>query len=117
MTCSLQTYINQIGKFKILDFYKKRKLEFDYIDDFQTKDFGRRVDDMWDNVSDDRKTKIYEFIDKMEDEKCKKIIFAFYYDNLSMDAIAVQLGLASKDVAKTTKNRCMKKIKSLLKAV
>lgn len=114
LTCSLQTYLNQIGKYKILDFYKRRKIDVDYIEDFQRSDIADRIDDIWDNADTDRKIEIYRFISEMDDVKCKQIIFFYYYDGWSMDAIAKGMDLKSADVAKTTKNRCMQKIKKVL---
>lgn len=114
LSCSLQTYINQVGKYKILDFYKKRKIEIDYIEDFKMSDIGDRIDDIWEDASSDRRIEIYKFVEEMEDVRCKKIIFFYYYDGWSMDAIAKGLKMKSANVAKTTKNRCMQKIKKVL---
>lgn len=114
LTCSFQTYINQIGKYKILDFYKKRKIEIGYVEDILKSNITERIDDVWDNASSGRRIEIYNFIEEMDDVKCKKIIFAYYYDGWSMDVIADELGFKSADVAKTTKNRCLQKIKKVL---
>lgn len=113
LMCSLQTYLNQVGKYKILDFYKKRKIQVDYIEDFQRSDIADRIDDIWDNASSERKVEIYKFIEEMDDVRCKQIIFLYYYDGWNMDAIAKGMDLKSPDVAKTTKNRCMQKIKKV----
>lgn len=117
LTCSLQTYLNQVGKYKILDFYKKRKIKTEYIEDFPLTDIGDRIDDIWDNASSERRMEIYKFIEEMDDVRCKQIIFFYYYDELSMEAIANGLEMKSADVAKTTKNRCMQKIKKVLNQI
>ena len=114
MTCSLQTYINQVGKFKIYDFYKKRNIKVDYIEDFRSSDVPDKIDQIWDNAPTSRREEIYTFLEEMDDVRCKKIIFAYYYDNMSMDAIAHSMDMKNSDVAKTTKNRCMQKIKKIL---
>lgn len=49
-------------------------------------------------------------------EKCKDIIYHFYVDKLSMDTIAELMGLASGNVAKTTKARCYKHFLTYAKA-
>lgn len=41
-------------------------------------------------------------------ERCQKIIVSFYVHNTKLEDIATDLGLASKDVAKTLKARCYK---------
>lgn len=45
-------------------------------------------------------------------EKCQKIITAYYIHNLSMKEIALELELSSSDVAKTLKSRCYKTLLS-----
>lgn len=115
LTCSLQTYINQVGKYKIFDFYKKRRIKTDPIEDFKDINIGGRVDDIWGDASKRRKIEVYAFIEEMEDVRCKKIIFYYYYDGWSMNAIAKGLEMKNANVAKTTKSRCMKKIKKVLK--
>lgn len=115
LTCSLQTYINQVGKYKIFDFYKKKKIQTDYFEDIPVSDIlGGRIDEIWENATSERKIEIYTFIEKMDDVKCKKIIFAYYYDGLSMDAIAKGMDMKNADVAKTTKSRCLRKMKKIL---
>lgn len=47
-------------------------------------------------------------------EKCQKIIHAHYILGMSMIEIADYLGFASKDVAKTTKSRCFKKLIAII---
>ncbi len=47
-------------------------------------------------------------------DKCKNIITAFYIDQLSMEEIAKKYKFASKDVAKTIKSRCFKKLQSII---
>jgi len=42
-------------------------------------------------------------------EKCASLLKAFYVDENSLDQIVEKLDFTSKDVAKTTKSRCMKK--------
>jgi len=49
-------------------------------------------------------------------ETCKKVLTLFYFEELSMDDIAAQLGFANADTAKTKKYKCKveldKKVKS-----
>lgn len=115
MTCSLQTYINQVGKYKIFDFYKKKKIQTDYFEDIPASEkLESRIDEIWESATSERKQEIYSFIEEMDDVKCKKIIFAYYYDGFSMDTIAKGMDMKNADVAKTTKSRCLRKIKKIL---
>ena len=42
-------------------------------------------------------------------EKCKSLLKAFYIEELTLDEIVEQLDFSTKDVAKTSKSRCMQK--------
>lgn len=47
-------------------------------------------------------------------EQCQKLLKMFYYDRLSMKAIASKLGFSGDKVAKTSKARCMKQLRKLV---
>lgn len=49
-------------------------------------------------------------------ETCKKILMYYYFDGLSMNEIAVKLGYANTDTAKTKKYKCKKRLDDLVKA-
>ena len=60
---------------------------------------------------------IRDFLDRVLDSlplNCKQILKRFYWEGLSMDEIAPTMGLKNANSAKTTKNRCMDKIKKLV---
>ena len=48
---------------------------------------------------------------------CRTILKRFYWDKMPMKDIAAQMGLKNEDTAKTTKSRCMKKIKEIADAM
>lgn len=48
---------------------------------------------------------------------CRQLLKRFYWDKMSMKDIAPTLGLKNENVAKTKKNRCMDKFKSIAKAM
>ena len=47
-------------------------------------------------------------------EKCKKIIYLYYYHKNSLESIAQKLEYNNTDTVKARKNQCMKKLKVLL---
>ena len=114
LTCSLQTYINRIGEHKTVDLLRQKHLDTEDFPEYETLDYCERTEEYWvaegDSMEEERKSTIYHLIEKLV-EPCKKILFSFYYDHCSMDAIAKTMGMASSDVAKTQKNRCMGKVK------
>ena len=60
--------------------------------------------------------KVLELLDKALagiPERCRAILRRYYWDNMPMKDIAAAMGLKNADVAKATKNKCMRKIESL----
>ena len=49
-------------------------------------------------------------------ETCKRILTYFYFDGMSMNNIALNLGFANTDTAKTKKYKCKKRLDELVKA-
>ena len=47
-------------------------------------------------------------------EQCRKLLLLFYWDELSMDEIAVKLGFANADTAKAKKYQCKKALEAAL---
>lgn len=66
--------------------------------------------------TEEKQTEQNEFIDRVFDsipEDCKMLLKKFYWDKKPMDEIASMLGLRNANSAKTTKNRCMNKLKEI----
>ena len=49
-------------------------------------------------------------------DTCRKILMYYYFDGLSMQDIADQLGFANTNTAKTKKYKCKKKLDELVKS-
>ena len=58
---------------------------------------------------------IHECINELG-ETCKRILTYFYFDGMSMNNIALNLGFANTDTAKTKKYKCKKRLDELVKA-
>lgn len=63
----------------------------------------------------ERNRAIRDLVDSM-DKPCAPLLLKFYWEGYSMDEIAIQLGYANANSAKTQKNKCMNKLKALFKA-
>lgn len=111
LTCSIQTYINNIGKHKIIDLCRKRKIETVSYSDSESE-WHSKISSIIEEVDkkDEKLDIITRIVEKMG-EPCKSILFYFYYLQLSMKLIAEKMSLKDSDSAKTTKNRCMNKLK------
>ncbi len=49
-------------------------------------------------------------------DRCKEILTAYYYDNLSMEQVAGRLGYTNADNAKNQKAKCMDKLRRAVKS-
>ncbi len=50
-------------------------------------------------------------------EQCRRLLLLFYYEECSMDEIAVKLGFANADTAKAKKYQCKKALEKVLSAL
>lgn len=114
LTCSIPTYICRIGRNKAVDRlrgeYHERSVEMS-IDNFYSL-----ADDFWNDDEDkDVKLVIVDKVVRWIKEPCRKILNLFFYQLASMKTIAIEMGYANTDVAKTTKNKCLNKAKAYAK--
>lgn len=99
-----------------------RRPHFDHLDDesFNREEFDRRY-------TDDREADISIYQDpdvqavlatelSYIPDPCNKILKLYYYENLSMGEIAAAMNYRSANSAKTTKNRCIDKLRSRMTA-
>ncbi|EKU87455.1 hypothetical protein [Bacteroides oleiciplenus] len=114
LTCSLQTYINQIGKNKSIDLLRKRSPEESF-PNYEIIGCGSSLDitdDDNDAITIERQEEIYKLVKDMENDNCRKILFGFYWQRYSMEILAELTGLNNADVAKSTKVRCFTKLRN-----
>jgi RNA polymerase sigma factor (sigma-70 family) len=64
----------------------------------------------------ERNLAIRDLVDSM-DSPCAPLLLKFYWEGYSMDEIAIQLGYANANSAKTQKNKCMNKLKAIFKSI
>jgi RNA polymerase sigma factor (sigma-70 family) len=115
LTVPLRTYLFQIGKNKIFDYFKKKKNEIE-LERFPERSSSDSEWDNFDQFFDDegsdiekRSLIIYRTVSQM-DSPCKEILFYFYWEKKKMEDIADLMKYNSADVAKSQKSRCMKKV-------
>ena len=68
----------------------------------------------YDHDADERLNIVLNVIGKMG-ETCKKVLMLYYFDKLSMQDIATELGFANADTAKTKKYKCKSELERLIK--
>lgn len=113
LTCSVRSYLFQLGIHKILNLLKKeRRLTYD--NDLQLIQ-GKEFEDY---MNEDRLESIQEQIGKALEklpEDCRKVLKLYYYHNYDMDSIAREMGYKNADTAKSKKLLSMKKLLTELK--
>lgn len=105
-SCSLKTYLFQIGLHKTWTYLKSRR---DWVDLDE-----RSMVETEEEILSERQEQIYSIVAKM-DSPCKDVLFAFYWDGLSMDEIASRMSYKDATVAKSQKYRCVRKVADVLR--
>ena len=102
----LSTYVIQIGKFKILDKLKKKshQMEKPIADNL---DYGEEQTII---IEEDPMVEKVKLILKSLPDRCKEILTMFYYNQDSLEDIALATGIGASSI-KNEKYRCMKKLK------
>jgi len=59
------------------------------------------------------RTQVMQLVSKLG-ETCKKILLAFYYENLSMKEILLQLDYENEQVVRNKKYKCLKQLEEML---
>ncbi|MDN5216662.1 sigma-70 family RNA polymerase sigma factor [Fulvivirgaceae bacterium BMA12] len=112
LNSSIKTYLFAIGKNQIYDHFKssKRLAEPD--------DLMINVDEADNSILDqyeqsDMKETVKQLLEKIG-EPCKTTLELFYFKHYSMDAIAVEMGYKSEQIAAKRKFICLKQLRALL---
>ena len=113
----LQTYVFAIGKNKIADHFHRteRNIITETIPDvfLSEEEMFNYFYEEEKSAANKRNMIIYKAVSQM-DNPCKEILSLYYWYKKSMKEIAKQMNYNSPDVAKSTKSRCMNKMKAYL---
>ncbi len=116
LSCSIQTYLNSICRNQILARLKhSNRYQIKSTD--ENSQFIDNISDWFEevgNVNNDRIAVMKIVLKEMKDNanKCYDMLVRFFYNNQTMDKIAVALGYTNADNAKNQKYRCQEKFKS-----
>ncbi len=69
-----------------------------------------------DLVDSERAAAVHAALDRLGDP-CRELLLLFYWEEFSMEEIALRLGFANADTAKAKKYQCKKALQGLLKGV
>lgn len=111
LQCTIKTYLFSVGKFMIFKQLKKKS----------NVAFNEELDlDMpvvWESYDEEANLehllRMRAALDKL-DEPCKSILSLFYFEEKKLDEMLELLNYKNKDVLKSQKSRCLKKLKEML---
>ena len=109
---SISTFLFAIGRNVWLNELKKRgrsqlrNEKFEKSRGFVDEDISKYL------VNREMRAQVIELLDKIG-ETCKKILLAYYYDNLSMKDILQQLDYENEQVVRNKKYKCLKQLEQI----
>jgi len=112
LSSKLSTFLMAVVKNKWLSILRKNMRidkSADTSNDFESDDdFSEKLEE------DELSNRIKEAMGKLK-EICRKLLLLYYYDERSMEDIAIELGLANPNVAKSKKYQCKKTLSAIIK--
>ena len=124
LTSSIQTYLNSVCRFQLLNKFKSDKkvvnnedeTSFDLLNNNQQ--FDDAITDVLEPIEDEKEkqfTAIEQALIKMKEAggKCYELLTLFWYQKKSMDYIADNLGYTNASNAKNQKYKCQKRLEKL----
>jgi RNA polymerase sigma factor (sigma-70 family) len=118
LTCALSTYFLSICRNQALKFIsqKSNTVPITSMDKLTTDGEYQdcKIDEMLQMCTEDEDRRAENIVRRIIDslpEKCHKIFWAYYWENLSTQTIAEEYGFANSDTVKAEKYRCVSKFK------
>lgn len=112
---NIQGYFKNTCKYIWLKKQRKKKLKLNNIDDYI--DFFTVEDVVISGLTDEHVIKKIELAFNQLKPKCRSILNLSFFRGLDPQEILESLQLTSLDVLKTTKNRCMKKLREIIESL
>lgn len=107
LTVPIGAYLYGIGKIIAHNYVKNEEVVLDDVDTMHVTD----NDSLF--TKDDREL-IREYVERIA-EPCLSVLRMFYFEEYTMFSIAKLMKYKSEDVAKTRKNKCMTRLKEIIK--
>ena len=110
---SLKTYLFRIGHNKLVDYIRRNKENFQFIDQLN-------YDDSDASTFAYEQSERFAIVNKAVEEliePCKSILTLYYWERKSMKEIAEMKGFSGPDSAKTQKSKCMSKLSIYIKKI
>lgn len=107
LTVPIGAYLYGIGKIIAHNYVKNEEVVLDDVDTMHVTDNHSLF------TKDDREL-IREYVERIA-EPCLSVLRMFYFEEYTMFSIAKLMKYKSEDVAKTRKNKCMTRLKEMIK--
>ena len=113
LSSSLFTYLLRIGINKSNDLFKSANVRLQERGEFDWE----KADNLFATEEiDTNKELVYKVVENIENP-CRDLLFGYYYDRLTMAALADSLGYKDADSVKAIKYKCIKKVKVILNGI
>ena len=124
LTSSIQTYLNSVCRFQLLNKFKSDKKVINHEDETSfdllnnNQQFDDAITDVLEPIQDEKEkqfTAIEQALIKMKEAggKCYELLTLFWYQKKSMDYIADNLEYTNASNAKNQKYKCQKRLEKL----
>jgi len=111
--CSIGTFMYTLARHAWLNELKKKKRARVREEKYEKEKVKTEIDASEFIVNREIKKQIVELIETLG-ENCKKILLAFYYDNLSIQEILLNLHYENEQVVRNKKYKCLQKLQETL---
>ena len=113
LTCSIQTYLNSICYYQVLNRFKSDSKTSPLIDDIRPD-----INDWLNPIEIENETKFSAIENallemKKAGGKCFEILSRYFYQKQSLNDIAIALDYTNSDNVKNQKSRCQKRLKEM----
>lgn len=124
LTASLQTYLNSVCRFQLLNKIEKNKLNSDYGDDAVGEEncdpmnYDTRITDCLDAIEDPKESRFIALERALEIIKaagghCYELLTLFWYHKKSMNDLTQHFGYSNSDNTKVQKSKCQKRLEKI----
>lgn len=113
LTCSMRTYLFSIGKHMLYEKVRLKNKTSDVPISTSTEyRYQEIVTDFLNDKNDEHLKKLKTLFLKLG-KKCQEVLTLYYYRGYTNDEIATSLKYENKNVVKSQKSRCLRKLKEL----
>ena len=112
LNSSIKTYLFAIGKNKFLEF---RKAQNKFVGNAETGELELEEMLTWEQEDREKKLEVMEESVVKLGDPCKSLLELYYYHDMSLEEIAMQMSYKNTATAKTLKYKCLGRLRNIFK--